>query len=261
MNFDSSMRARWRDEDGGWQFEIPAGWLQGRAVFGGLVAAAATGLAIRNLSEEWTLRSLSTQFLRPTQLGALRGKFAINRQGRSVTFAEVRLSQDAGDVLIVNLVFAKPRDGSIAIEAPKWKLEVDPDVLTELPFIAGVVPEFVSKLSLRWADGGFPFSSQQRPSLTGLCRFKVPARDIECILGLLDAWPCPSLSMLSAPAAASSVSWSAHIIEVPPDCDGWFSFRYDTIAGNAGFHTVVGSLHGPDGQLVGWTEQLVALFD
>jgi hypothetical protein len=41
----------------------------------------------------------------------------------------------------------------------------------------------------------------------------------------------------------------------------WFSFSYETVAGKDGFHTAMGQLHAADGTLVGFTEQLVAIFE
>jgi len=118
----------------------------------------------------------------------------------------------------------------------------------------------IDLVAFRWATGGLPFSRAAEPAMSGYCRFRCPSGDVEGALGLLDAWPCPSLSVLGVPTAASSVAWTAHIAHIPTSFDGWFGFDYETVTGAGRFHTAVGRLYAPDGTLVGWTEQLVAVF-
>ncbi len=78
-------------------------------------------------------------------------------------------------------------------------------------------------------------------------------------LALLDAWPCPTLSLLDRPAFASTVTWTAHLLA--PSAPGFHRFTYETVAANAGFSTCSGHLFDTTGQLVGLTEQLVVVFD
>ncbi|MBL4635437.1 MAG: thioesterase family protein [Kofleriaceae bacterium] len=56
------------------------------------------------------------------------------------------------------------------------------------------------------------------------------------------------------------MTWTAHIFDVPEQRNGWYGFRYETLQGKDGMHTVVGKLFGEDGSLIAWTEQLVAVF-
>ena len=81
---------------------------------------------------------------------------------------------------------------------------------------------------------------------------------MERTLGLLDSWPCPTLSILEQPAFASSVTWTAHL--VAPPAPGFHAFTYDTVVAAGGFSTAVGRMWGPDGQFVAYTEQTVAVF-
>ena len=36
--------------------------------------------------------------------------------------------------------------------------------------------------------------------------------------------------------------------------------EYETVVGERAMHTIVGRLRSPDGRLIGWTEQLVAVY-
>lgn len=260
MRFDQSLRAQWREADGEWRFTLPEGWGQGRTVFGGLAAAVAAALGLRTVGPDWALRTINAQFLRPTTAGEVTGRFALHRTGKGTSFAEVRLAQGGEATVIAQLVFVRPRDGAVRVAAAPFREARPAEAVPELPYIPNVTPEFTRHFGLRWASGGFPFTGQAAAAFTGYCRLKVPFGDAEGMLALLDAWPCPTLTTLKAPAFASTVMWTAHLMAAPGDCDGWFGFEYDTVVGAQGFHTAVGRLFAPDGALVGWTEQLVAVF-
>lgn len=260
MQFDRSMRGRWTEADEGWQITLPEGWGQGRTVFGGMTAAVAASLASRLLGDGWVIRTVNVQFMRPTAPGVVRGRFQINRAGKGTTFAEVRLSQGGETTLVAQLVCVRPRARGVRVEAPPFRGGPPVDDLPDLPYLPGVTPEFTQHVKLRWADGTYPFSDGDEASITGYCRMKAPCGDVEGILGLLDVWPCPSLSVLAQPTAASTVMWTAHLIDVPPASEAWFGYEYDTEVGRHGLHTAVGRLFSPDGRLVAWSEQLVMVF-
>lgn len=261
MRFDRSLRDRWSSSANGWHFDLPSGWRQGRSVYGGLTVAAAASLALRQVAGLRSLRALTAQLVRPVSPGVLHGSLRIIREGKTLSFVEVGLLQQEREVAAVSMAFAAPRAGSLPI-APSARFQgPEPESLVDIPYVAGVTPECTQHLALRWASGGVPFSGSAQARLSGYCRFRVPAGDVEGIIGLLDAFPSPSLSVLRAPAPSSTVTWTAHIFDVPAELDDWFAFRYETIAGRSGFHTVAGHLYAPDGQLVAWSEQLVAIFD
>jgi hypothetical protein len=122
------------------------------------------------------------------------------------------------------------------------------------------VPDFVKQVDLKWLHGSPPFSGSETAEFGGYCRFRVPAGSAEGVVALLDVWPCPSLSQLAAPAPASTVAWTAHIVESNADLSDWCYFTYKTVAGKDGFHTCAGTLFDGRGVLIGFTEQLVAVY-
>ncbi len=259
--FDDSLQQGWQTRDGVWVFDMPSGWMQGRSVFGGLTAAVGVALGRRQMGSSWALRTMNIHLVRPTVAGPTEGRVRVVREGKSVAFMQVNLLQDEQEVALLTLTFASARVEAMQVEAsPRWQ-GPGPEALVELPYIPGLMPEFLQHMSLRWASGGPPFCGADAARYTGYCRFNTPVAGVAAVIGLLDAWPCPSLSLLSSPAPASTVSWTAHILRVPDDFDDWFAFSYETVVAEDGFHTVVGRLHGPDGRLVGWTEQLAVVFD
>jgi acyl-CoA thioesterase len=262
MRFDASLRERWTEADGAFHFEMPADWMQGRSVFGGLSTAALVALAHRSVSPGRVLRTISVQLLRPTLPGSLSGSARVVRDGRSTSFLEGALARDGAETARASMIFVAPRAVATNVAGPApFSGEKDVEALPELPYLPGVTPEFTKHIALRWASGDPPFSGSAQARFDGYCRFRGPAGDVEGVLGLLDMWPCPSLSVLTTPRFASTVTWTAHVFAVPESFEQWFSFSYQTIAGKDGFHTAVGRLHTADGTLIGFTEQLVAVFD
>ncbi|MCA9585119.1 MAG: thioesterase family protein [Myxococcales bacterium] len=261
MEIDATLRERWKAVDGAHELELPAGWMQGRSVFGGLTGAACVALGARHVSPERVLRTVSTQLIAPVAAGPVRGRAVVVREGKGVSFVDVRLSQDERDVASASMVFVTPRHGSLVVPAAAAPDGPGPETLVDLPYIPGFVPEFTQNVQMRWASGSVPFSGGTSPRFHGYCRFRDHAGDAEGIVAMLDVWPSPTLGMLTKPAFASTVSWTAHVHHVPRSFDGWFTFEYETVAGADGFHTVAGRLFAPDGAFAGWTEQLVALFD
>lgn len=261
FKIDASLRERWRRDDRGWALELPPGWSQGRTVFGGLSVAAMSALGARHVDADRRLRLCSTQLLRPVVAGEVRGDVSVLREGKGTAVVEVRLIQAAELVALCQLVFVTPREGSLEVAAAAAPPPADVEGLVDLPYLAGVVPEFTQRVQMRWAKGSPPFTGGTERRFEGYCRFREPAGGAEGVLAMLDVWPSPTLGLLSKPAFASTVSWTAHLIRAPERLEGWCQFEYETAVGREGFHTAVGRLYDQDGALLGWTEQLVALFD
>ncbi len=264
MTLQHTLHTQWTPlhDDTSWELLIPETWMQGRSVFGGLVGATAAALHTRALGDERAIRTITAQFLRPTKSGPIQGECVKLREGKHVTFARSTLSQDGAPTYIADIVSTHPRETSLAVTnahiLPKCP---GPDDLDDLPYIPGLTPEFTQHFQMRWAKGGYPYSGAKQASTVAHLRYReVEASGLEGVLGLLDALPAPSLSLLTDFAAASSVSWTAHILHTPEHFDQWFTFAYDTLFGEQGFHTVVGYLYDSKGNLIAWTNQLAAIY-
>lgn len=260
MNIDRTLRERWYREDERWVAELPDGWLQGRTVYGGLGAAFAVALAQKHIAPARRLRNFSCQLVRPISPGRVEGVFRVVREGKSLTFVTVELHQGALAAQY-QFAYASPREGSVVVEAGVRYRPEDPESMMALPYIEGVTPEFTKHVQLHWDEGTPPFCGAPTAEFRGAFRFRDPAGDEEGLLGLLDAWPPPSLSILDRPAFASTATWSGHLIAVPERLDEWFGFHYRTEVGRDGFHTTVGRMFDPSGALIATSEQLVAMFD
>lgn len=260
LRFDASLRTLWRESGEGWTLDLPSGWMQGRTVYGGLTAAVAGGLARLHIDGDRKLRLAQMQLMRPLSPGPIEGRVQVQREGKYASFVAVDVLQGGELATRATYVFARPRPGSTEIAvSPAWS-GPDPETLPSLPHMPGVTPELVKNVDLRWARGELPYSQSESSSFQAYCAFREPAGGFEGVLGLLDIFPAPSLMRLASPVPASTVTWTAHVLNAPDRIEGWCRFEYETVVGTGGMHTVVGRLYGEDGQLLGWTEQLVAVY-
>lgn len=261
MILDASLRDAWTQHGDHASITIPEGWMQGRSTFGGLTAAVMAALA-RNAETDTdrALRSASVQLLAPVLPGETRGEATVLRRGRNITFVEVRLLQAGTLIARSTMVFAKPIPSAIEIAPPPMPEVGPPDSFFPLQYIEGVTPEFTKKVDIRWAQGRPPFMGGTESAITGLFRYRVPLGGVEGVLALLDTYPAPVLSLLDKPSPASTVTWTAHPLAIPSSFDDWFTLRYETVTGSRGLHTVTGRLYDSAGTMIGWTEQLVAVF-
>ena len=255
-----SLRQAWRTDGDAFEWTVPEGWMQGRAIFGGLSAAAAEALASRMTDRP--LRTMQTQLLGPIAPGTVQGTCRLIREGKTTTFVEVRLTQNGTERANFVFVFVAARDGARTVDAPNAPSWIDPDKAIELPSIPGLTPEFTQHIEFRFAHGTLPFQGGDTAAFGGYIRFRdhKGALNVGHQLALLDAWPCPTLSVLDRPAFASTVTWTAHIL-APSLAGGFHRFSYETIASQGGFSTALGHLWDAAGTYVGFTEQTVVVFD
>lgn len=261
MKFSRALRDAWTQDGDRWSCEIPQGWTQGRSVFGGVTGAVATALAHRVVDPSRALRTMNLQMFRPVSDGSMDASVRLIREGKSVSFAEVSLRQNDLEVAAGNFVFVAGRAGATPVVPVPRSIEPPVDDLVDLPYIEGITPKFTKNFRLRWANGGMPYSKSKHARFEGYSRFRDAADGEEALIALLDVWPTPSLAVLAGPAPASTVTWTAHILSVPESFDEWFGFSYETLVGRDGFHTCAGQLLSSTGELMAWTEQLVAVFD
>lgn len=254
-----TLQERWAQDDDCFHLDVPEGWAQGRSVFGGLTVALGAALGARLCSRR--LRTVQAQLLGPVSPGRLTGQARILREGKTTTFVQVELSQESKIRAQISLVFIEGRTGSIRIDGPKAPEWPEATTLPKMPFVPGLTPEFTGKADFYFAEGTVPFQSGPDARLGGYVQFNdtAGASPAELQLMLLDAWPCPSILRLSAPAFASTVTWTAHLLA--DSAPGFHRFSYETLAGNNGFSTALGHMWDSEGKHVAVTEQTVVVFD
>lgn len=251
--------------------EIPPGWGQGRATFGGLV----TGVLLARVHTAYdldpaTLRAATTSFVAPVTEGPARVEASLLRRGSSATQAEVRLVQPdertAEDtvraVALASYGADRPSSIEVAAARPAGPLP-DPESLPVIPHLPGITPDFFAHVELRVATGAFPFSGATGGALTGWMRFRDnPAHfDFAHFVALVDAWPPAPGQMLTGPAGMSTLTWTIEPIGAitdAPEAAWWYEVTTD--AAHNGYAHSHARIFAADGTPVAISRQTITIF-
>jgi acyl-CoA thioesterase len=246
-------------------------WGQGRATFGGLVAAllyrrAAAVLLARgeNLAQK-PPRSLTFSLIAPLAPGAARVEVQVLRAGKSVIQLEARIVQDAQVVAVMLASFGASRASEVIITPDTAPLFGTPESLKAFPFIAGITPDFSQHFEFRWAVGEIPFTTRATTGdMGGWVRFRQPVQgfDVAHLLGLVDAWPPAVMPMFSRPAPISTLSWTIEFTDAAmPEGDSPFvQYLAQTDFSAQGYAHIHSRTWRADGTLLAIGRQTVALF-
>jgi len=244
------------------QVTVSDDWMQGRATYGGLVAAIGNEAMRKRVPRDRPLRSLQTTFVGPAAAGTWRLRSRVLRVGRAVTLAQCEIL-DGDQVAAVQMgVYGMDRESAVlvkpaAVEPPRRVEEID-----EVRYSPDRFPAFVQHFAMRWALGAKPFSSTRSPSKVFI-RHRDPAPLTEShIVGLVDCIPTPALSMYKAPAPGSSLVWTLELFEHDLDFSPahWWRIDSDIDAATGGYVNQTGVLHDPNGRPVALSRQLFAVF-
>ena len=246
-----------------WTAGVPGDWMQGRTVFGGLQAALAVRAMRGVLARALPLRSLQVTFVAPVPGGTVHLAPRVLREGGSATHVRCDLLHEGRVACLATGVFGAGRPSSIAVTPPRPQPGPGPDELPDMPYLPGLVPAFVQHLQMRWARGTPPFSGASEPETCILARLRepdVPPED--ALLALADSIPTPALSMLRAPANASSLTWSLELLADPAGFDptGWSLIDTRVRAGAEGYLSQTSLLWDAAGKPWSVSHQAVAIF-
>jgi acyl-CoA thioesterase len=253
-----------RPENGGFTMEVGADWSQGRATYGGLVAALGNQVMRQLVPNDRPLRGLEVAFVGPMLPGTVRAEAQILRTGKSATLACVRLF--SGDEIVTTMTGAyglgRPAAINIEPQAPLGVASVDS--LPDRPLPTGsFAPIFLKHFGMRFAEGALPYANIDVPRSKVYIRHKDPAPLTEShVVALIDCIPPPVLQMMTNFAPASSLMWSLeffrHDYSYAPDA----FWRVDTdIKGSGNGYSHESSLVlDPHGKPFAFSRQLVAVF-
>jgi acyl-CoA thioesterase len=130
-------------------------WSQGRATFGGMVAALGNEAMRRLVPAERQLRGLETIFVGPTLAGSVQIQAEVLRIGKAVTIAGARLRSDNKVAATLTGIYGAARAAAISI-APTAASSARVEDLPEPVPPPGVRPAFLQHFGLRWAEGAWP---------------------------------------------------------------------------------------------------------
>ena len=259
MNFSEALRST----RGKLDTQVPEGWMQGRAAFGGLMAALVYQ-AIEEQADSAPLRSLTISFVAPASQGALARSADILRRGSSVTQIEGRATQDGQVVTAALASFGRPRNSSIDVALPAAPEFNAPDDCQAFPDIEGLTPEFARHFDYRIALGALPYSGISETRFGGWVRFRDcdDAVTVGHLLALIDAWPPAVLQMLSELAPASSLTWTLELMEPLSQCRAgdWWKYLAEIEQAGDGYAVIQAKIWDAEGKPVALSRQTVTVF-
>ncbi|MCL6415080.1 thioesterase family protein [Aestuariirhabdus sp. Z084] len=247
------------------QFEahIFPSWLQGRAAFGGLIAALGVEALLKSQEHPKPLRSIQVLFSHPVAEGTVQIRTQLLRQGKSVSSLRADISQQGQFCCSVTASFGASRNSAISVDAEPLPQLTPPESLQPFPFIAGVVPDFIQHFDMRWAKGNYPFTNCQQTTHGIWARFREqgPA-SLSHLIAMADIPPPIPLSMLSQPANGSSLTWSLEFLGdgFEANMEDWWHVETRLQQCSQGYAQQAYKIWAPNGQPVALGTQVMTVF-
>lgn len=259
----SETLASMQPRDGGWRAVIGEDWSQGRATFGGMVAALGNEAMRRLVPKDRALRGLETTFAGPALAGEVGLDAEILRVGKTVTIARGRLWSDGKIAATLTGIYGAARATALSI-APTIADGV-PAALG-LPDRAGAEmggPSFVRHFGYRWAEGARPFcgSSLRTSKIYVRHQDRAPLTESH-VVALIDSIPSVILQLMKSAAPSSSLTWTLqflrHDYSFAPEA--WWRIDAEVNSAGNGYSCESCILIDPSGAPAAVARQMVAVF-
>jgi acyl-CoA thioesterase len=259
----SETLASLQPRDGGWRAAIGEDWSQGRATFGGMVAALCNEAMRRLVPADRALRGLDTTFVGPALAGEVNIDAEILRVGKAVTIARAKLWSDGKIAATLTGIYGAARAAALSI-APTVAAGVPPAL--DFPERDGAAiggPSFVRHFGYRWAEGAPPFAGSSLRTAKIYIRHKDPAPLTEShVVALIDSIPSAILQLMNTPAPSSSLTWTVqllrHDFSFAPEA--WWRLDAEVNSAGSGYSCESCVLIDPTGAPAAVARQMVAVF-
>ena len=246
---------------------IPALWAQGRASFGGLMAALVYEAMRAQVPQGRPVRSLAITFVGPAEPDVpVSFQVEVLREGKAVSQVLGRAVQNGQVVTLVQGSFGAARTSAISVTAAAAPQIKPVEECQELPYVRNVTPEFTRFLAMRWGIGGMPFTNNPSREMGGWVRLRdereAQAVDEAHLLALVDAWPPAVLPHLRAPAPGSSLTWTIEFVQPVAALStlDWCLYRAQIEHARDGYGHIAAALWTPAGELLAISRQTVTVF-
>lgn len=244
-------------------FQIPAGWMQGKAVFGGLVIGGLARAMTTALGQpERRLRSLTAELIGSPAIGPAQITTRLLRASNTVSTLTAELSQNGTILTHATGIFGSAR----AVPGAWTNLErpiVPPfEKVDPLPMDVPFAPEFTSNFEYR-PTGGLPFSGQLVEGPLGWLKARAPAKiyDEAYVAALVDAWWLAVIVAFESPRPAATLGFSLDFCAAPEDLlsGGPLIHRGKTLHLHEGYSSETRELWTAEGKLLSLNRQLVCV--
>jgi acyl-CoA thioesterase len=245
-----------------WSALIGEDWSQGRATFGGVVAALGNEAMRRLVPADRPLRGLEIVFVGPTLAGAVRIEAEVLRVGRAVTIAAARLWSADKIAATLTGTYGAARSTSISIAAnaaagvPRVE---DVPAATSADF----GPAFLRHFDFKWAEGAPPFSGSASNKLKTYVRHTDPRNFTEShVIALTDCIPSVILQRMNAVVPSSSLTWTLQFLRHDYSFagDAWWRIDAEIDAAAEGYSCESAVVLDPNGTPAVFSRQMVAVF-
>lgn len=208
---------------------VPADWLQGRAIYGGLSVALCLQAAYDHLGTDLPpLRSVQCSFIGPSG-SDVTIRPTVLRRGKSTAFVAVDLLSDTDIAARAVLCFGKTRESAVDHSDFAAPQVADPDSCEQTFFAAAgrLAPNFTQHFDSRFVGGSMPMNPVEVPEYTVWVRHKDSNIDplIVGLAALADALPPAAMVCFSEPAPISTMTWHFDVLSDTPQTEGgwWLS--------------------------------------
>lgn len=248
------------EDDGAYFTEAPQGWAQGRALFGGIVAALCAQTARLSVADLPPLRSAQVTFAGPAQ-GRLGFRADLLRRGRTTTVVSVDCTGDDKFAARSVFTYGAARESRVhhdLTECPAVSAPQD----CKLFFPQGNTPPgFFPNFEMRLAEGARPLSGANMPQFTVWVRHAEEGGvdPTIALVALADSLPPAAMVQFPAMAPISTMSWSIDFFQ-PIRSRGWHLLRSTSEQAADGYSLQSMSLWDAEGKRIAAGRQAVALF-
>lgn len=246
---------------------IPEKWGQGRATFGGLVAAVMLERIHVHVGTDRPIRTIGVSFVAPVAPGDMRVEVQTLRTGKAATQMQATAYQGDQVCAVLLASFGADRESRVRVAEEGAPTFPAPEGVPPFPYIQGLTPDFTQHFDYRYTLGKMPFMGSDHTAMGGWIRLREAAdhqpASVSVLLALLDAWPPAVFSMLKKPAAGSSLMWTISVVDQPTEPDGldWWQYQADIRSSANGYSHIDATLWDRHGRAVMISRQTVCVFE
>jgi acyl-CoA thioesterase len=252
------------DGASGFNAEVGEDWYQGRAIFGGVVAALGSEAMRRLVPADRPLRGLDVTFVGPAVAGPVQLQSEILRVGRAVTTAQARVISNHQVAATLTGVYGAARPSALNIAPESAAPTRSVDELPERFFRPGSgMPAFLQHFDVRWAEGKRPYAGLALSSSKAYMRHRDTAALTEShVVALIDCIWSPALQMLASVVPSSSLSWRLEILrhDYSYAPQAWWRIDSRSNAAGEGYISQSSVVLDPTGAPAAFSQQLVTVF-
>jgi acyl-CoA thioesterase len=251
------------EAEGGYRFDIPDNWRQGRTAYGGLTAGLSLAAVQREFNDLPPLRSLMINFIGPITDNPV-FKSRLLRQGRNVTSIETQALIGEDVVATTTFIFGATRESDLAVQFPAPEAALPEACELFTPELAKpFVPVFFHNFDTRIIAGKRPMSGAEEGYIRTWSRHvdEASREGIDSLVAIGDVLPPAALPMFTKMGPVSSVNWMFNVlVDEPVTTDGWWHIETKLTAASGGYASQVMRYWNTDGVLVAEGMQAVAIF-